>query len=238
MAAYRGVIFDVDGTLVDSNEAHALAWVEALGEYGHHVTLDRVRRLIGMGSDQLLREVTSLTKDSPAGEQIVSRRSAIFKQRYLPSLKPLPGTRDLVLRLLADGVKLVVASSATKDELGPLLEIAQVADLLREQTSADDVAHSKPEPDIVVAALERLGLATDETVMIGDTPYDVAAAAMAGVCMIGLRSGGWDDVGLTGALGVYDDPADLLAHYADSPLVALVPPLAVAHGQQRDRVRR
>ncbi|NTU81404.1 MAG: HAD family hydrolase [Chloroflexales bacterium] len=218
MAAYRGVIFDVDGTLVDSNAAHARAWVEALGEHGHHVTLERVRHLIGMGSDQLLPEVAGLTKDSPEGEQIASRRGAIFKQRYLPTLTPLPGARALVARLRADGVKLVVASSAAKDELGPLLELAEVDDLLREQTSADDAAQSKPEPDIVVAALKRLALAAEETVMIGDTPYDVEAAGKAGVRVIGLRSGGWDDAGLRGALAVYDHPADLLAHYADSPL--------------------
>lgn len=218
MTAYRGVIFDVDGTLVDSNAAHARAWVEALAEHGHQVEFERVLRLIGKGSDKLLPEVTGVEKETPEGEAISERRGEIFKERYLPKLKPLPGSRELVERLRADGVKCVVASSAVKDELGPLLEVAQVADLLREQTSADDAEESKPDPDIVEAALEKLGIAPAETVMIGDTPYDVESAGRAGVRVIGLRSGGWDEAGLAGALAVYDDPADLLANYAESPL--------------------
>jgi HAD superfamily hydrolase (TIGR01509 family) len=218
MPTLRGVIFDVDGTLVDSNEAHARAWMEALAEHGHQVELARLLRLIGMGGDNLLPEVAGIEQESPAGEAIAGRRGAIFKTRYLPGLKALPGSRALVQRLHAEGFKLVVASSAARDELGPLLEVAGVADLLREQTSADDAERSKPDPDIVVAALGKLGLAADEALMVGDTPYDVQAAGKAGVRVIGLRSGGWDEAGLAGAVAVYAHPADLLEHYAESPL--------------------
>jgi len=109
----RGVILDVDGTLVDSNDAHARAWVEALKEGGFDVPFDRVRRLIGMGGDKLLPEVTGLQEDHPRAKPIGERRGQIFKTKYLPSLRPFPGTRDLLLRMRGEGLKLAVASSAT-----------------------------------------------------------------------------------------------------------------------------
>jgi phosphoglycolate phosphatase-like HAD superfamily hydrolase len=135
----------------------------------------------------------------------------------------LPQARSLVERMHADGHKLVVASSAQAAEIEPLLQRAQVADLLTERISATDAQRSKPAPDTVYAALERLGLPADAVVMIGDTPYDIAAASQAGVATIALRCGGWDDVALAGALAIYDDPADLLANYDTSPLSALQP---------------
>lgn len=220
MRQFRGVIFDVDGTLVDSNDAHARAWTAALNEHGHDVRFEQVRKLIGMGSDHLLPETTNIEKASDQGQAIVQRRGQIFKEQYLPTIKPLPGAHDLVQRLHDDGVQLVVASSATKEELGALLTIAQVADLLPEQTSADDAKQSKPAPDIVLVALQRLGVSPEDAVMVGDTPYDIQAAHKAGVRVIALRCGGWQDEELAGALAIYDDPADLLVHYAESPLGA------------------
>jgi HAD superfamily hydrolase (TIGR01509 family) len=218
MPLYRGVIFDVDGTLIDSNDAHAQAWVDALAEHGHRVPFERVRGLIGMGGDNLLPEVTGIEKESLQGSAIATRRSALFKERYLSGLQPLPGAHDLVQRLRDDGLRLVVASSAATDELGPLLAIADVEDLLPEQTSSDDAESSKPDPDIVLAALQRANLRPDEAVMVGDTPYDIQAAQKAGVAIIALRSGGWEDQELAGALTINDDPADLLAHYDALPL--------------------
>lgn len=218
MKQYKGVIFDVDGTLVDSNDAHAGAWAEALNEHGHDVSFEQVRKLIGMGSDHLLPETTTIEKESDQVLAIAQRRGQIFKEQYLPTIKPLPGAHDLVQRLHAEGVQLVVASSATKEEVGALLKIAQVASFLSEQTSADDAKQSKPDPDIVLAALQRLGVSPEDAVMIGDTPYDIQSAHKAGVHVIALRCGGWQDEELAGALAIYDDPADLLAHYAASPL--------------------
>lgn len=218
MSRFHAVIFDVDGTLVDSNDAHARAWLEALREHGQQVDFERIRSLIGMGGDNLLPEVAGLEKDSEPGKQISQRRSELFKQVYLQYLKPLPGARPLVERLHADGFKLIVASSAKQDELGPLLKIAGVADLLTETTSADDASNSKPDPDIIQVALQKLGLPAEQAVMIGDTPYDIQAAQKAHVATIALRCGGWQDTDLAGALAIYDTPADLLAHYDQSPL--------------------
>lgn len=217
-ARVTGVLLDVDGTLLDSNDAHARSWVEALAEHGRVVEFARVRPLIGKGGDKVLPELTGLAADSPEGTHISTRRREIFLHRHLPQLAPCRGARALLERLQAEGLQLIVATSAQQDELGPLLEQAGVADLVHGTTSSDDAEHSKPDPDIVAAALQRAGLAAADAVMIGDTPYDLAAAARAGVRLIALRCGGWCDEHLAGAAAIYDDPADLLAHYEASPL--------------------
>ena len=218
MTKYRGVILDVDGTLVDSNDAHAHAWVAALSENGVEVEFARIRRLIGMGGDQLLPEVSGLDADGAEGKRIGERRGEIFKDRYLPTLNAFRDTRRLLEAMKERGLRLVVASSAKKDELEPLLEIAGASDLIEAQTSADDAEKSKPEPDIVLAALRTLGMSPTEVVMLGDTPYDLQACQKAGVAMIGLRSGGWSAGDLAGAIAVYANPADLLARLDESPL--------------------
>lgn len=210
------MILDVDGTLVDSNDAHAHAWVAAFASAGITVAFDRVRRAIGMGGDKLMPAVSGIAEDSPAGQQIAGRRAEIFREQFLPRLRPFPGTRPLVERFAADGFTLAVASSAKEDELQPLLEIAGVADLVPTRTSSDDAGRSKPDPDIVHAALERTGSAPGRTVMIGDTPYDVEAALGAGIRIAGVESGGWREPELRGAVEVYAGPDDLLARYERS----------------------
>ena len=216
------VILDVDGTLADSNDAHARAWVEAFAEHGIVVPFDRVRRAIGMGGDKLMPAVSGLAEDSPQGERISTRRGEIFKERYLPAIGAFPRTRDLLRRLLDDGFTLAVASSAKEDELGPLLERAGVQDLVRRRTSSDDAANSKPDPDIVRAAMREAGVsdsrAEPPAVMIGDTPYDVEAAARAGIPIVALECGGWSRDELRGAAEVYASPSDLLARYDRSLL--------------------
>jgi HAD superfamily hydrolase (TIGR01509 family) len=207
------VILDVDGTLVDSNDAHARAWVEAFAEEGIAVPFDRVRRAIGMGADKLLRAVAGIDEDSPEGTRISARRGERFKRAHLPHLRPFPGARDLAARLADDGFALAVASSAKADELDPLLDIAGVAHLIRTRTSSDDADRSKPDPDIVKAALERTGAEAAHAVMLGDTPYDVEAATRAGIAMVGLTCGGWTRADLCGAVEVYVDPADALTKY-------------------------
>src|SRR6185295_18283666 len=214
---YCAVIFDVDGTLVDSNDAHAQAWVEALAESGRHVEFARVRPLIGMGSDKLLPEVSGLAADSREGQAIATRRGEIFMQRFLPRLRPTRGARELVEWLHDDGLKLYVATSAKDEELQPLLHVAGAGRYMEATASSDDADRSKPDPDIVVAALQRTGRPKNEAIMIGDTPYDVEAALRAGINIIALRSGGWRDRDLQHALAIYDDPADLLNHYDLSP---------------------
>jgi phosphoglycolate phosphatase-like HAD superfamily hydrolase len=216
----RGVLLDVDGTLVDSNDAHARAWVEALEESGRRVPFDRVRALIGMGGDKLLPEAAALSADSAEGEAIGRRRGAIFRERYLPHLRAFDGSRALVEDLKARGLRLAVASSAEERDLRPLLEIAGAADLLDARTSGDDAERSKPDPDIVKAALQELGCASSEAIMVGDTPYDVEAARRAGLDCIGLRCGGWSDRDLAGAVAVYDGPRDLLRRIVGSPILS------------------
>jgi HAD superfamily hydrolase (TIGR01509 family) len=187
-----GVLLDVDGTLVASNDAHAHAWVEVLARHGHDVAFARVRRLIGMGGDRLVEEITGLPRDSKHNRQIGGERSQVFRERWLRAVRPLPGSRALLLRLRADGLRYALASAAKSDELQPLLEPADIADLVDDaaRTTSSDVDESKPSPDIVEAALAKLAVECGRALLIGDTPYDVRAARDAGVRMIGVTSGG------------------------------------------------
>ncbi len=216
--ALRGVLLDMDGTLVDSNDAHAGAWVAALAEGGHDVPFARVRRLIGMGSDTLLPEAIGLAKDTPQGQRLSERWGAIFRERYLPDLQPFPGARELVARMRADGLRVVIASSGEREMLDTLIALVGLAALIDGTVSASDAARSKPAPDLVRAALGKAGLPPAATVLLGDTPYDIAAARKADVRTIALRCGGFSDADLAGALARYDDPADLLARFDTSPL--------------------
>ena len=213
----RGVIFDIDGTLVDSNEAHARSWVDTLHEAGYDVPFDVIWPMIGMGGDKLLPSATGIESDSRLGKDLSKRRWEIFQRDYLPRLKPMPGARELVARVRQDDLAIMVASSAGGNELGALMEAADVADLMEETTSASDAEDSKPDPDIVQAAVRKSGLEPDELIMLGDTPYDVQAAIGANVKLVGLLCGGWTMLELSGATAIYDDPADLLRWYDYSP---------------------
>ena len=218
MAALKAVLLDVDGTLVDSNDAHARAWVDTLNAFGHAVPFERVRELIGKGGDKLLPEVTGLEHDSPEGKRISEHRSRHFQQVYLPPLKPFPCARELLARMHAEGLLLVVATSAKEEEMAALLRICGAEPFVQARTSSDDAESSKPDPDIIEAALQKAGAQPEESLMLGDTPYDVQAAARAGVGTIALRSGGWSDTALQGAVALYDDVEDLLARYDESVL--------------------
>jgi HAD superfamily hydrolase (TIGR01509 family) len=214
----QGVIFDIDGTLVDSNDAHAESWVETFAKAGYDVPFDVVRPLIGMGADKLLPKTVGIAHDSEKGKKLIQRRSKIFREKYLPRLRPLPGSRELVLRVLADGLETIVATSAKDQEVTGLLKAANVADLIEAKATASDAKRSKPDPDIVHAAIEESGASPSDLVMIGDTPYDVEAATRAKLRIIAFRSGGWDDGHLRGAAEIYDGPSDLLTHYDSSLL--------------------
>ena len=211
MNPIRAVLFDVDGTLVDSNDAHAHAWVEAFAAAGITVDYDKVRCSIGMGGDKLMPAVSGIEEDSAEGQRIARLRGDIFKAKYLPTLKPFRDAGALVSALRARGVSATAASSAKRDELESLLKIAAATSLLGAAASSDDADESKPDPDILHAALKKVKATPDEAVMIGDTPYDVEAAARAGVIAIAFRCGGWSDEALTGAAAIYDGPWDLCA---------------------------
>ena len=214
----KGVIFDVDGTLVDSNDAHAQSWVDTFREAGYDVPFEKVRPLIGMGGDKLLPQTIGISRDSEEGKKLLERRGKIFSTNYLPHLRPVPGARELVLRVRRNGLKAIVATSAKDEELKGLLKAAHVEDLMEEKATASDAKHSKPDPDIVHAAIEESGIAPEQLVMIGDTPYDVEAATKAKLRTIAFLSGGWTKEKLKGAVEIYEGPADLVAHY-DSSLI-------------------
>lgn len=219
MTLVRAVLLDIDGTLVDSNDAHAQTWVDALAQYGHPVSFERVRRLIGMGGDKLLAQI-GIDKESRLGQRIDERKGELFTRDHLPHLAGFPQARELLLRLIDAGLTLVVATSAKAAEVDALLERCNARDLVPQRASSDDAESSKPAPDIVQAALARAQVPPSAALMLGDTPYDVQAARRAGVRCVGLRSGGWGDGDLEGALAVYDDVADILAHFESSPFVS------------------
>jgi HAD superfamily hydrolase (TIGR01549 family) len=215
------VIFDVDGTLIDSVPQHAKAWQDAFQDFGHNIAFKDLRRQIGKGGDHLLPVFLSKDEIEEKGEVLEQHRSKILKERYLPTIRGLPKVRALVERLQSDGKQVALASSAKADELQTYKKIADIEDLIGTETSADDAKESKPSPDIFQAVLTRLdGVAAEDAIVIGDTPYDAEAASKAGVRTIGLLSGGWTAEELTqaGCIATYRDAADLLAQYDTSPL--------------------
>lgn len=215
----QAVILDVDGTLVLSNDAHAQAWVESFATYGYDVPFEKVRPLIGMGGDQVIpKMVPGLNDEEGDGKAISQKRKELIMEKFGPTLAPAQGSRELILRMQQDGLRLIIASSATSQELSILLKAAQVDDLLEEATTSSDAEASKPAPDIVEAALKKLKMEPSQVLMIGDTPYDIQSAKGAGVGLIAVRCGGFDDQQLKDAIAIYDHPGDLLAHYDTSPL--------------------
>ena len=212
MADLRAVLIDIDGTLIDSNEAHARAWADVLRPKGFEdVTWQRVLPLVGMGGDKLLPELTGIDPESARAKKLFKERTAHFMSTYAPTIRAFPKVRELFEALQARGLKRVIATSAAEEELDVLLERAGIADLVTRETTKDDAGGtSKPDPDIIHAALEMAGVSADEAVMLGDTPYDIEAASGAGVPTIAVRSGGWGDGPLSGAIAIYADVAELL----------------------------
>jgi HAD superfamily hydrolase (TIGR01509 family) len=207
----QGFLLDVDGTLVASNEAHVQSWKIALQHFGYNVSVDEIGTLIGMGGDKLLPTlVPGLTNKEGKGKEIADFRKKYFLEHFVPDLKPTPGARTLILELQKRNVKLVVATSSSARELQVLLQKAAVDDLLHEYVTASDVKASKPAPDVIMAALEKIALPPKEVVLLGDTPYDIAAAKKAGVATIALRSGGFSDEQLQGALALFDTPNEVM----------------------------
>ena len=217
----KAAIFDIDGTLIDSVDFHAEAWLRAFHHFGHpEVGFDQVRSQIGKGGDQLMPVFLSKKEIEEKGETIEKWRSDLFRREYLPRVKPFAQVRELFLRLREDGYRLALASSSNKQDLETYKKIANIADLLEANTSADDAEKSKPHPDIFEAALNHLGgLQPNEAVVIGDTPYDGQAASKLGIReIIGVLCGGFSERDLrhAGAQQIFQNPADLLAHYDQS----------------------
>ncbi len=219
----KAVIFDVDGTLVDSVDLHARAWQEAFAHFGKQFDFERVRYQIGKGGDQLMPVFLSERELEEFGERLEKYRGELFKREYLPKVEGFPAVRELFERVKSEGLQIALASSAKGDELKTYKRLARIEDLVEEETSSDDAEKSKPHPDIFEAALERLeGVRPAEAVVVGDTPYDAEAAGKAGLRTVGLLSGGFpeEDLRAAGCARIYKDAADLLANYEASPLAA------------------
>lgn len=219
----KAVIFDIDGTLVDSVDLHARAWQEAFEHFGKKIPFEKVRYQIGKGGDQLMPVFFSKRELEEFGEELEKYRGELYKREYLPRVVAFPSVRELFERVKQDGHRIALASSAKEDEIGTYKKLARIGDLVEEQTSADDAEKSKPHPDIFEATLSQLGdVKPSEAVVVGDTPYDAEAAGKAGLNTVGFLCGGFpeEDLRAAGCVRIYRDASDLLARYDDSPLAA------------------
>ena len=216
----KAAIFDMDGTLLDSVDLHALAWQEALLKFGHDVSFEQARSQIGKGGDKLLPVFLSADEQRDHGEELEEWRSNRFKVEYLPLVRPFSAVPDLLRRVRDSGVQIAVASSAKMDELDKYLDIAGIADLVDSTTSSDDVEESKPAPDIFETVLKKLEIDGSKAVAIGDTPYDAEAAGKAKIATIGVLCGGFTESSLrqAGCAEIYPGPAALFARFAKSLL--------------------
>jgi HAD superfamily hydrolase (TIGR01549 family) len=217
----EAVIFDIDGTLLDSVDLHAQAWQEAFKHFGHEIPFDQIRAQIGKGGDQLLPVFLSPEELKQRGKALEEFRGSLFKQKYLPKVRPFPCVRELFQKLKGSGQQVALASSAKPDELQTFKRIANVEDLVEVETSSGDAERSKPHPDIFEAALDRLGnTSREEVVVVGDSPHDAEAARKAALRTVGVLCGGFPEAALrqAGCVAIYPDPADLLRRYEESPL--------------------
>jgi HAD superfamily hydrolase (TIGR01549 family) len=215
----KTVIFDIDGTLVDSVDLHARAWQETFRHFGKDIPYERVRHQIGKGGDQLMPVFFSKEEVEELGPEMEKYRGELYQRDYLPRVRAFPNVRELFLRIKADGKRIALASSAKEDELGTYKKITNIEDLVEEETSSDDADKSKPHPDIFEAVMERLGgIKPLEAMVVGDTPYDAEAAGKAGLRTIGVLCGGFPEAELmaAGCVQIYKDPADLLARYEET----------------------
>lgn len=216
----EAVIFDIDGTLLDSVDLHAQAWQEAFRHFGYEIPFDKIRAQIGKGGDQLLPVFLSPEELKEKGKALEEFRGSLFKRKYLAKVRPFPSVRELFEKLKSNGQQIALASSAKPEELQIFKRIANIEDLVEVQTSSGDAERSKPHPDIFEAALERMGtVPREEIVVVGDSPHDAEAAGKAGLRTVGVLCGGFPEAALrdAGCIAIYADPADLLRRYEDSP---------------------
>jgi HAD superfamily hydrolase (TIGR01509 family) len=202
-------------------DLHARAWQEAFRSFSQEISFDPIRSQIGKGGDQLLPVFLSKQELREKGKDLQKFRGRLFKEKYLQSVKPFPGVRELFLKLRRNGQQAALASPAKGDELKDFERIANIEDLVEVETSSADARKSKPHPDIFEAALDRLGgnLAREDVVVVGDSPHDAEAARRAGLRTVGVRCGGFPEADLraAGCIAIYDGPEDLLRHYERSP---------------------
>jgi membrane protein len=218
--AIKAVLFDIDGTLVDSNDFHVTAWEETFADVGAKFDRQVIHDQIGKGTDMLVPTLLPDTDDE-GQKKLGKAHGEAFKSKFLDEVKPFPMARELLRRVQQAGQQVVLASSASKAELDHYLDLLGVRDIVSETTSADDVENTKPAPDIFATALKKIApLTAEEVIVVGDTPYDIEAAKKCGIAAIALRSGKFPDEVLqqAGAIALYDDVAALLQDHEGSPL--------------------
>ncbi len=214
LAEFEAIIFDLDGTLVDSNESHVESWDRAFRKFGKEFSRKELRSQIGKGSDQYLPHFLSTTEMEEFGQELDQYRSRLFKEEYLRNIKPFPNVRDLFEKLAQDGKRTVLATSGKREAADHYIELLGIGEMISGLTTADDAEKSKPEPDIFIAALEKVqGVRPSQALVVGDTRFDIAAADQAGIRTVALLCGGTPEEVLrnAGAIAIYRDPADLLA---------------------------
>lgn len=215
----EAALLDVDGTLIDANYQHALAWYRAFRAHGIVLPLWRIHRAVGMGGDQLVPALAGKRVDDEKGDEIRATRDRIYKGELIDEVAPLAGARDLIVALKDRGIRVVFASSSPEDEIEHYLGLLDARDVIDAWTTKDDVDATKPEPDLVVAALDKAG--TRSAVMVGDTPWDVEAASKAGVETVCVLTGGWSKQELreAGAVAVFESAEELCERLDETPLV-------------------
>jgi HAD superfamily hydrolase (TIGR01509 family) len=217
VAARPAAILDLDGTLVDTNYHHALAWYRAFRQHGIVLPLWRIHRHVGMGGDKFVAALAGDRVEEEQGDDIRAAEKALYLA-LIEETEPLAGARDLVVALKERGHTVVLASSAKAHELDHYLDLLDVRDVADEWTSSADVEATKPSPDLVEAALEKAG--TRDAVMVGDTSWDCEAAAAAGIDTIGVLTGGFsrEELREAGAVAVFESPAELCERLDETPL--------------------
>lgn len=216
----KAILFDIDGTLVDSNDQHVAVWKEILHREGADLDRQSIHDQIGKGADMLVPALLPGSDDA-THERLGDAHGEMFQARFLNEVRPFAKAHELLAHVHRTGRKVVLASSAAGAELEHYIDLLDARALVDATTSSDDVAHTKPAPDIFATALQKAGpLGPKEVLVVGDTPYDVEAAAKCGIAAVAVRSGGFDDGVLRGAraIAIYDDVAALLADFDHSPL--------------------
>ncbi|WP_307030911.1 HAD family hydrolase [Arthrobacter globiformis] len=219
----KGVLFDVDGTLIDSAYIHTLAWWQAFRQSGFDVPMARIHRCVGMGGARLVDHLLPDSRNKDVDEDVLSAHSGIFGT-YWPSLRAFDGARDLLAKCSENGLAVALASSAREQDLGALRAALSADDFIHAATSSNDAENSKPEPDILVAALEAVGIEASGAVYVGDAVWDVMAASRLGIPTVALTCGGTSEAELreAGAVEVYADPRELLDNLGRSAIGKLL----------------
>lgn len=217
-----GVLFDVDGTLVDTTYLHTVSWAEALRQAGRPIPMARIHHAVGMGSDKLLDHLLGADRGRGGDDALRAVHDRLMAG-YASRLQPLPGAVELLRACARRGLRVVLASSAAEHELAKLRGVLDAEDVIDAATSSADAQVSKPAPDILVAALDLAGLDRSRVIFVGDSVWDVQAAGRIGVACIALTCGGTSraELAQAGAVAVYEDPAQLLADLDQTPLAAL-----------------